>query len=169
MSLLTGFDKEKYDELKIQYSKLKDSINKKEKLEEIENELRGLRDNMIKVKKQILKLKTTYSPSDIFNYLKLNNDIKSDILKNVTSLQIYNKDGLSCHSLAIKYKYDSTCYMFHFGRRPDEYYHRYSIFINGKLTTDRNIVKEFDDFNYNKINDVDYFSNHIISLSNQKE
>jgi len=157
------------DDLNEQFDHLCTLIaQKKTELAQIKTELSELKSKKDDVKKALMKLKVSYDLKSI-PMENVRDDLKSNILKKVTNLQIYNEDGLKTHSFCVKYMYDSTEYLFHFSRRPDEYYHQYGLFINNELAKTRNLVKEFIVFDYTKINDRTYFSNYIKSLTNQEE
>lgn len=142
-------------------------------VENLDDELKQLVIEKKKILWDMRHLKTTHNVSDILDLFVLSKEMREDILNNVSKLEIYNQEGIKSHEFGIEYEYSGNKYLFHFGRRPDEYYHVYSIFVNDKIEYSPNIIKEFKDFAYESFDsdlyDEEYISIHILDLTDKKE
>ena len=146
-------------------------LQKKKLLKILKDEIGELKQNKKRLKKKFKNKRISYDVQDIIDILHLDDNIKSQIIKNYKGLKIYNKSGVNCHYFVIKYVYDDNTCTLHFGRRPDEYYHYYTVFYGNysKTYEGRSIVDEFNNFDYNRIEDQTYFSQYITSLCLDKD
>lgn len=149
---------------------LKNSMSSKKKLvNDIEEEISFLKEEKNKIKDKINGLNVSYESNYILSLLPIDKDIKNKLSHQLDSIIIYNCESYSSHALSIKYIYNSIEYHFHFSRRPDEYYHKYGIFVNGSLIEQPNIVQQYDHYNYDNIEKENHLYNYVLTLTVKEE
>lgn len=169
---------------------------KKDVMNTIESEIMELNSEGKTLKSAIVKDKVTHNIKDLLANLPFTPEIKGVIEKDVQeSIMVYNEPGLKVHSFNINYSYKTPQdtnpgfvvqsqhktnsyrkYRFSICMRSDEYFPDYTIMVNhskeetrNKICIDRNIIHDFDHFDYQQMDNVTNFTEHIKNLTSNTE